>query len=480
MRFLRDRIKHVIYIVKENRTYDQVHGNLEKGNGDPSLAILAPYAPNHNQIARQFVTLDNFYDSGETSGVGWNWTTAARATDFTEKTQPPNYAGRGLTYDWEGANRNVAVSLPTVAERQALDPDYPNDPDLLAGTADVAAPDSRTGEAGTGYLWDAALRAGLTLRNYGFYVTNINSIVARPFEQGIQQAVALKPALTPHTDVYFRGYDQRNSDYYLFQEWEREFDGYLKDGTLPNLSLVRLSHDHFGNFSNALFGVNTVEEQMADNDYAIGRLIEKVATSRYGRDTLIFVIEDDAQNGPDHVDAHRSIAYIVGPYVKQNALVSTHYTTVSMLRTIEEVLGLPPLGVNDGLTTPMADVFDIGQNGIWAYQALAPEILYSTDLQLPPRDQVVVAKASTSCLNAPKRDANYWAAASHDQDFSVEDKLNVVAFNRALWTGLRGDAVPYPETRSGRDLRAGREALLAAHQQQLEQECAAQTVASNR
>lgn len=479
MRFLRNRIKHVIYVIKENRTYDQLHGNLEIGNGDPSLAILAPYAPNHNQITRQFVALDNFHDSGEVSGVGWNWTTAARATDFAEKTNPPWYAGRlDSGYDWEGANRNVAVSLPTVAERQALDPEYPNDPDLLAGTADVSAPDSPTGEAGTGYLWDSALRAGLTVRNYGVFVQNINEPVAQPFAQGIKQAVALKQALEPNTDVYFRGYDQRNSDYYLFQEWEREFDGYVRDGNLPNLSFVRLPHDHFGNFRDALFGVDTVEEQMADNDYAVGRLVEKVANSPYASDTLIFIIEDDAQNGPDHVDAHRSIAYIVGPYVKQNALVSTHYTTVSMIRTINDVLGLPPLGLNDGLTPPMADVFDITQNGAWTYQALVPEILYNTELQLPPRDQAVVAKASTPCLNAPKRDANYWAVASRGQNFSVEDKLDEVAFNRALWTGLRGDAVPYPQTRSGRDLRSGREALLAAYRKQLEQECAAQNIAA--
>ena len=168
MAFLRKRIKHVIYVVKENRTYDQIHGDLPRGNGDPSLAILSPYSPNHQALASQFVILDNFHDSGETSNTGWNWTTAARATDFTEKTSPVNYAGRGLTYDWEGGNRNINVSLPTVAERQAVNPAIVGDPDLLPGTADVAAPDSTKGEAGTGYLWDAALRKGLTIRNYGF------------------------------------------------------------------------------------------------------------------------------------------------------------------------------------------------------------------------------------------------------------------------------------------------------------------------
>lgn len=145
------------------------------------------------------------------------------------------------------------------------------------------------------------------------------------------------------------------------------------------------------------------ETQMADNDYAVGRLIEKIAKSPYKNQTLIFIIEDDAQDGSDHVDSHRSIAYIVGPYVKQGALVSTHYTTVSMLRTIEEVPGLKPLGINDGLTAPMADLFNKRQRS-WDYQALVPQILYSTQLDSPPQDQVEVAAARTPCDGAPARD----------------------------------------------------------------------------
>ena len=475
MAFLRSRIKHVIYVVKENRTYDQVHGDLKQGNGDPDLAILSPYSPNHNKIAKQFVLLDNFYDSGETSGVGWNWTTAARAMDFTEKTQPPNYAGRGLTYDWEGTNRNVPVSL-TPEERKAVGI---TDPDMLAGSADVAAPDSRKGEAGTGYLWDAALRAGLTIRNYGFFVGNIPgaAVVESPFKAGIKQAIALKQALKPHTDEYFRGYDQNNADYYLFKEWEREFDGFVNKKQLPNLSFVRFPHDHFGNFSTAKFGVNTVETQMADNDYATGLLVEKVANSPFKHNTLIFIIEDDAQNGGDHVDAHRSIGYIVGPYVKQGALVSTHYTTVSMVRTIEEVLGLPPLGINDGLTAPMADLFDRKQSS-WNYQAVVPSILYSTQLPLPQKSQANIAKAPTPCLDMPKREAAYWAAAMEGQNFAVEDKLDSDAFNRAIWKGLKGEKLPYPEVRHGHDLREGRDTLLKTHSDRINRECDAVNTAS--
>src|SRR5262249_13643708 len=160
-------------------------------------------------------------------------------------------------------------------------------------------------------------------------------------------------------DPYFRGYDQSNADYWLFKEWEREFDVYVQNGNLPNLQLVRFPHDHFGNFGSAIDGVNTPDKQMADNDYAVGLCIEKVSNSPYADSTLVFIIEDDAQNGGDHVDAHRSIAYIVGPYVKQGAVVARDYTTVNMVRTIEDVLGLEPMGLTDGLATPMANVFEL-------------------------------------------------------------------------------------------------------------------------
>lgn len=474
MGFLRNKIKHVIYIVKENRTYDQVLGALEIGNGDPDLAILAPYSPNHMQLARQFFTLDNFYDSGETSNTGWNWTTAARTTDFTEKTAPVNYAGRGLTYDWEGANRNVPVSL-SYEERLALG--YPEDPDLLAGSADVAAPDSSEGEAGAGYLWDAALRAGLTIRNYGFYVGNQGSLddlteeqAANPYNYGLVQAVALKQALAPHTDPYFRGYDQRNSDVILFSEWEREFDQYAEKGELPNLSFIRFPHDHFGNFSTAKWDVNTVEAQMADNDYATGLVIQKIANSQFKDNTLIFVIEDDAQNGGDHVDAHRSIAYIVGPYVKQGGeVISTHYTTVSMLRTIVDVLGLEPMGINDGLAEPMADVFNRQQKQ-WDYTAIIPEVLYSTRLPLPEVGTTAVSQSDTACDKAPVRTAQYWQKVMKGQDFRTEDNLDTEAFNNALWHGLKGENVPEPG-RHGRDLRENRSQLLAKYQHTRQEEC---------
>jgi YVTN family beta-propeller protein len=474
MAFLRSQIKHVIYVVKENRTYDQVLGDLEVGNGDPALALFPePITPNHHALARRFVTLDRFMVSGGVSGDGWNWSTAARATDFTEKTVPVHYGGRGLTYDWEGTNRNINVGLGTVAERQAANPRTPDDPDLLPGTADVAAPDPGTGEAGTGYLWDAALRQGLTVRNYGFFGDlsryslpasdpAVVPLVRNPFQAGIVQFFPTKASLRGVSDPYFRGYDQKNADFWLFKEWEREFDQYVRNGNLPALSLVRFPHDHFGDFAQAIDGVNTPDAQMADNDYAVGLLVEKVARSPFRHRTLVFIVEDDAQNGGDHVDAHRSIAYVVGPYVKQRAVVSTPYTTVSMMRTIEEILGLPPLGLTDGLAEPMTEVFE-RRPPSWTYRAIVPEVLRTTTLPLPPRTAAnsLPLTDRVRAFAKPRGDADAWERLMQGQNFGVEDDLEEARFNRALWRGLMGDGTPYPEGRSGRDLSRERQRLLS-------------------
>ena len=465
--FLRRRIRHVIYIVKENRTYDQVLGDLEVGNGDPKLAVFGrALTPNLHTLARDFVDLDAFYDSGESSNTGWNWTTAARTNDFTEREAPVNYADRGLQYDQEGDNRNVNIGLPTAAARIAANPTTPDDPNLLAGTADVAAPDGPGGEAGRGYIWDAALRAGLSLRNYGFYgdlsryflPTDNPALIPLerdPRKAGLTVLYETKPALMDRTDPYFRGFDQKFPDYWRFKEWEHEFDGYVADGKLPSLTLLRLAHDHTGDFGEGLDGVDTVETEVADNDYAVGLVIQKLAQSPYAKDTLVFVVEDDAQDGPDHVDAHRSIAFVAGPYVKQGAVVSTRYDTVALVRTIEAVLGLAPMGLNDALARPMTGVFDTGKAD-WGFKAQVPAVLRMTRLPLPPE-----SSAEAACPSKPARTAAWWAAAMAGQDFNEEDRLNTAAYNSALWRGLKGDA-PYPAARSGRDLRGGRDALLKA------------------
>jgi len=475
MDLLRQRIQHVIYIIKENRTYDQVLGDLEVGNGDPSI-VEFPEAitPNHHALARNFITLDNFFDSGEVSGVGWNWSTAARATDYTEKTVPLNYANRGMTYDWEGTNRNVDVAQAAVADRVSaqpllsLIPQLGPDLNLLPGTADVAAPDGPAGESGAGYIWDEALRAGLTIRNYGFYIDLAHyqgspasnpsyiPISKTPAASGITQAVPAKAALLHYTDPYFRGFDQANSDVYNYQEWAREFDQFSANGNLPNLSLVRFPHDHFGSFGSALYGLNTPGLQISDNDYAVGLLVQKVAASPYAGNTLIFVIEDDAQDGPDHVDAHRSIAYVVGPYVKQGAVVSERYTTVSMMRTMEVILGLSPSSLYSAAAAPMTEVFDPYQE-TWTYNALVPGLLRSSQVPLP---QAMGRRAQP--LVRDRRPSSYWQKKLGGMDYSEEDKLDTPRFNLELWKGMMGNK-PYPTERSGRDLRENRKELLAKY-----------------
>ena len=476
LQFLHNKIKHVIYIVKENRTYDQILGDLPKGNGDPSIVVYPqPITPNQHALASKFTDLDNFYDSGEVSGDGWNWSTAARAADTIEKTEPINYAGRGLAYDYEGTNRNINVGYASVAERLAANPVNPSDPNLLPGTGDVSAPDSPEGEAGTGYLWDAALRAGLSVRNYGFFIdltrysipVNIGGIAATirdPFASGTQVSFPTKATLQPVTDQFFRGYDNKFPDVYRVNEWGREFDQYEESGDLPNLEFVRVMHDHTGNFGTAIDGVNTPEIQTADNDYAVGLIVEKVAKSkRYHDNTLVIVLEDDAQDGPDHVDAHRSIAFFAGPYVKQGAVVSNYYTTVSVIATIVDILGIDHLATTDALAQPMTNVFSKTAKN-WDFQAIVPDILRTTQLPLPPVQSAKRAKASKDHLWAfyakPRHDAQFWEAQTHDFNFTVEDKLDAGRYNLILWKGLMGDEVPYPAMRNARDLRRNREALL--------------------
>jgi DNA-binding beta-propeller fold protein YncE len=455
---IRARVKHVVFIIKENRTYDQVLGDLDVGNGDPHLALLGgALSPNHHRLARQFVTLDNFYDSGEVSATGWSWSTAARATDILEKTAPVNYGGRGLAYEAEEADRFI-YTQQSPAERQATNPKLSTDPDLLPGPALVAAPDPDDDDRpNQGYLWDAAIRAGLSVRNYGFadasiYDTGLPGavpVVREPFKEKRRIYTPGDRLLASRSDLYFRGFDQKLADYWRVLEWQREYDEQEAAGSLPHLTLLRLSHDHFGDFDRAVDGVNTVETQMADNDYSLGLIVERIARGNAADSTLIFVIEDDAQNGADHVDARRSLAYIIGPYVRQRALVSTRYTTINLLRTIEAVLGLKPLGLNDSLAAPMADVFDPAASK-WTYRAEAADVLRTT--QLPIAQERFALNQSTACA---KHDASYWAQAMKGQNFASEDRLDTAAFNSALWRGLGSGTEP--QVRGARDLSENRD-----------------------
>ena len=417
MAALRRHIKHVIYIVKENRTYDQVLGDLDRGNGDPSLAAFGQIVtPNQHRLARQFVDLDNMMCSGEVSGNGWPWSTAARESDFNVKTVPLSYAGRGSP---------------------------PGD----------SAADGPEGEKDEGYIWDSALRHNLTIRNYGFEarIPPGTPEVPDPFASHTVVGVAVWPHLAGVTDPYFRGFDNGYSDFRRELEWEREFDQYVTNRDLPNLEFVRFMHDHEGDFNHAIDGINTPERQTADNDYAVGKLIERVAHSPYAASTLIFVIEDDAQSGPDHVNAHRTIAFVAGPYVKQGVVVHTLYSTVNMVRTIEDVLGLGHLNLNDEYQRPMTEVFDLDQ-ATWTYTAVAPA-------PIAQALAVALKQSESAPLFHDAQPAAYWARQTRGFDWSQEDRVPAVLFNQILWKGLTGGA-PYPAVRSGQDLSQERKTVL--------------------
>jgi hypothetical protein len=485
MAAVRQGIQHVIFIIKENRTYDQILGDLKDasgnpiGNGDPALTEFGEaITPNHHGLARTFVTLDNFMDTAEVSYDGWAWSTSAQAPDVVEHQFPVAYAARGLSLDGGGMNRNVNVGL-LPPERQLADPFTSADPDVLPGHTDAAAPDGPNNEVNTGYLWNAALRAHLTVRNYGFsvdgtlYGTPVLAIpvLRDPFSTNTTVAYAADVELAPFTDPFFRGFDNSLPDYWRYKEWARDFDARYADahhagrsvGVLPSLTLVRFMHDHTGNYAVAIDGVNTPDLEVADNDYAVGLLVQKIANSPYANNTLIFAIEDDAQDGGDHVDSHRSTAYVAGAYVKQGAVVSTRYNTLDLLRTIEEVLGLPPMNLNDALARPMADIFNMTPSP-WSFTAAPSAILYNTSLPLPPR------RAGLT-VPKPAHNAKYWARVTKGMDFTTEDRLDPVNFNRILWKGMMGNK-PYPAGLARIEPRQDREELLERDQRLMKQKVA--------
>jgi len=463
MDFLGRKIKHVIYVVKENRTFDQVLGDLTNGaKADPSLTQFGEaLTPNYHALATKFVTLDNFKNPGDGSMDGWSWSMQGRVTTTEAITQQINYASvnRGLSYESEGTNRSVPVNFGTVAQRDAAagpagTTNYTaasaalpgGTANLLAGSGNHASTDAPFGIE-DGYIFNAVRKAGGTVRNYGFLVNNIGSIgtklapVSDPFAQGVVQVAPLDPALAPYTDVYFRGYDQNYPDYWRYREWKREFDQFVLNGKLPNLSLVRISHDHMGSFGSALGGFSTPETQQAECDYSLGLMIEAVAHSPYADDTLFIVIEDDVQDGPDHVDSHRGPAFMVGPYVKQGAVVSTHYTQVSALRTIEDLLGTEHINLNTAFQRPMSDVFDTKSNGKWTYTAVASTVLAGTAVASNVQETGV--RFAGGPVITPKHPPEYWDRVTAGFDFSIADQVPPALFNRVLWTGLMGDA-PYP------------------------------------
>jgi YVTN family beta-propeller protein len=379
-------IKHVIYVVKENRTYDQVLGDLGKGDGDPSLTLFDPtVTPNQHQLASRFVTLDNFYANAEVSADGWSWSTAAYANTYDQKSWPPNYGGRNRPYDFEGGN---------LASSPGRDPDK-------------------------GYLWDRLDEAGVSYRNYGFWIQ-------LPGTLGPTNNVApTEPNLQANTDHAFPGYNNAIQDQVRVDEWLREFGQFEADGTLPTVELLRLPDDHT---SGTTPGAPTPKAQVADNDLALGRVVEAVSHSRYWTDTAIFVVEDDAQAGPDHVDAHRTIAQVISPYTQTGTVDSTFYSTVAMLRTIELIVGVRPLTQFDAAAVPMLNAFTDTPN-LTPYDAITPQ---------QPLDE-------KNPESAPM------AAVSAAQDLRQEDRINEQAFNQAIWKSVKGadSQMPAPVYRYG-------------------------------
>jgi YVTN family beta-propeller protein len=466
MQFLQSKIKHIVYIIKENRTYDQILGDLPVGNGDPSITQFGEaITPNFHAMAQNFVDLDNFQCSGEVSMDGWQWSTAGRGMDTLQKTVPVNYGKGGVDYNSEGDDRSVNVAQKTPEERQAVTGNLITlDPNYLPGPGNEMAIDGPSGEEGAGYLWSAAFRAGLAFRDYGMFADELPS-ASNPYilEPGMtvpptQVAIESDTNLKDHTDKSFYPYDNTYPDFYRFKEWEREFNSFVTNGGFPNLSLVRLHHDHMGHFGSALLGVNTPERQQADNDYAVALLIDKIAHSPYKDSTLVFVLEDDAQDGADHVDAHRSTAYIVGPYVKQGVVVSTRYATANIVRTIEDILGMPQQNLEVAGVPPMTEIFDTHQKN-WTFDGVPSAYLLDTDLPIPPDAAAKAQTRSGGIIPKSTHDAAWWEAQTRGMDFSKADHVDPMAFNLVVWRGLKGDK-PYPMTRSGADLRGNRSELI--------------------
>ena len=381
-------IKHVIYIVRENRTYDQEFGSLGKGNGDPSLDLFGDHsAPNSRALERRFVTLDNTYTNAEISAQGWNWSVGANSNPYVEQTWVDNYSGRNHPYDYEGGNNATAMN------RSPLD----------------------------SYIWDKLADAHIPFRNYGFYH------LGNSFDTGPDAA---DPRLVANTDPNFYGFDlncpdapgtwaPRDGCTPRYTSWLAEFQDYVKHSDLPAVELLRLPNDHTIGTDP---GYPTPKAYVADNDYALGRVVDTVSHSKYWKSTAIFVIEDDSQAGPDHVDAHRTTAEIISPYTQTGKVDSTFYSTVSMLRTIELIVGLGPMTQFDASAMPMFRSFT-DHPDFRPYNAIKPPESILT---------------SVNPANAPL------ARQMAKQDFHQQDMVNEQLLNEAIWKSVKGAGSPMP------------------------------------
>jgi DNA-binding beta-propeller fold protein YncE len=364
-------IKYCIYIIKENRTYDQILGDMPEGNGDPAICLFPEkVTPNHHALARQFVLLDNFYVESEVSADGHEWTMGAYATDFVERAWPLSYRG----------DRRVP---------------YPSE-----GSLKIAFPSG-------GYLWDKAAEKGVSYRSYGEFIGGRGARV---------------PVLEGHFDPEYPGYNLSVTDVSRAERFLEELKRFEAEGAMPRLITMRLPNDHT---SGTRVGSRTVEAMLGDNDLALGMVVEGVSKSQFWKETAIFVVEDDAQNGSDHVDAHRTVALAISPYIKRGNVDSTLYTTSSMLRTMELILGLEPMSQFDAAARPMFASF-AAEPDLAPYEARPPGV----DLK---------------AINAPDAPG---AAASAKLDLSREDAADDLVFNEIIWKAVKPSTPMPPPVRA--------------------------------
>lgn len=375
-------IKYVIYVIKENRTYDQVFGDIKEGNGEAELCLFPDsVTPNHHKLAREFVLLDNLYVDGEVSADGHEWSMGAYATDYVEKVWPLGY---------RGSPRNT-FGYPSEG---AIDP--------------IARPSG-------GYLWDRAIEANVSVRSYGEWANNVGDV--KPDGTFADCTPAVK-ALAGRIDPQFRSYDLDYPDVKRAERFIAEFARLEKAGQMPRLQIVKLPNDHT---AGTRVGKPTVRAMVADNDLALGMIVEAVSKSPLWKETAIFVIEDDTQNGPDHVDAHRSVALVISPFTKRKFVDSTLYSTTSMLRTMELILGLKPMSQFDAAARPMYNSFTAKPDAT-PYTHVVPQV----DLKE---------------VNKP---GGFGAAWMEKQNFAKEDTLDDILFNEIIWKAVRGAASPVP------------------------------------
>lgn len=361
-------IKYVFYIIKENRTYDQVLGDVKEGNGDTSLVLFGEkITPNLHAIAKEFVLLDNFYVDAEVSADGHNWSMGAYATDYLEKTWPTGYGDRGGTYDAEG-NRAIANNKG-------------------------------------GFIWDHCSRAGISFRTYGEFADDYKPNI---------------PVLKNHYCTYYTSWDQHVRDTTRVGQWERDFDSLVAHNSLTRLNTLRIINDHTEGLSR---GRPTPFAHCADNDLAVGMFIDHLSKSPVWKESVVFVLEDDAQDGPDHVDAHRSTAYIAGGYVKRHMVDHTMYSTTSVLHTIELILGFPPMSQYDAAAEPMWRCFSN-----------------------KPDNTVFNTRPLQTNIDAVNTVENAWQRKSETFDFSKEDRVPDRLFTEVIWKAVKGEnsIVPAP------------------------------------